>query len=513
MLNHSEIRVNRLRWTLRFYALSSIAIFLIAAVFVQAQDQVTGRTPPVLYFDSDNIQSCNVLFNGPIADGFKSTTLAVSAQETEIFYDDGKKWDWCFWWNNVGGMMAVRFTPTFTPFQILEAKYYIAQRPSSFKVRIFDPERTSVFAKSASATSTGWLAVDVSESEIIMETEFYVAIEYVTPSKPRLGADVDDPDGRSWWIDPEGKWTSVEEDHPKRNWPQVDFMIRAVVGQPKDSDGDGLYDYKERQLGTNPNLADSDGDGLNDKVEIDEGTNPMKADTDDDGLNDKIEIDIGADPLKPDTDGDGLNDGDEVNKFKTNPLKVDTDGDGLLDAEEITKYQTDPLKADSDGDGLKDNDEILKGTNPLKADSDGDGLNDADELSMKTDPLRVDTDGDGLIDGDEVKKGADPLKVDTDGDFLNDSIDPMPTNILVPDILGVVIVAIVIIVVFAFRRKKKAAPPWPPTPEAPAVPPTPPPPPIEAPAVAPVPTMKYCVHCGAQIPVGSIYCGKCGGRQ
>ena len=511
MLNHLEIRVNKTRWTLRFYALLSMAIFIIAAIFVQAQDQVTGRMLPVLYCDSDNIQSCNVLSDSLITDGFKSTTLAVSAQETELRYDDGDV-DWWFWWDKVGGMDAVRFTPTFTPLQILKAKYYIAAKPAPFKVRIFDSERTSVFDKDASATSTGWLAVDMSENEIIMETEFYIAIEWVTPSKPKLGADGDNPDGRSWEIAPNGEWTSIEKLAQEYHWPNVDFMIRAVVGQPKDSDNDGLYDYKERQLGTNPNLADSDGDGLNDKVEIDKGTNPMKADTDDDGLNDKIEIDIATDPLKLDTDGDGLNDGDEVNKFKTNPLKVDTDGDGLSDAEEVTKYQTDPLKADTDGDGLNDNDEILKGTNPLKVDSDGDGLDDADELSMKTDPLRADTDGDGLTDGDEVKKGADPLKVDTDGDFLNDSIDPMPTNVFVPDILVLVAIVTVIVVVFAFRRKRKPAPPWPPTPEAPAIPPTYPPP-VEAPAAAPVPTAKYCVHCGAQIPVEAIYCGKCGGRQ
>jgi len=487
-----------------------MAIFIIAAVFVQAQDQVTGRTPPVLYFDSGNIQSCNVLSNGLITDVFGSTALAVSGQETELLYDDGE-WDWYFWWDYAGGMMAVRFTPTFTPLQILEAKYYIVQRPAPFKVRIFDSERTSVFVKSVSATSTGWLGVDLSENEIVMETEFYVAIEYVTPGKPRLGADVDNPDGRSWEINPDGRWKSEEEAAREYHRPNVDFMIRTIIGQPKDSDGDGLYDYKERQLGTNPNLPDSDGDGLNDKIETDEGTNPMKADTDDDGLNDKIEKDSGTDPLKSDTDGDGLTDGDEVNKFSTNPLKVDTDGDGLPDAEEITKYKTDPLKTDTDGDGLTDKDEVLKGTNPLKADSDEDGLNDADELLMNTDPLRVDTDGDGLIDGDEVKKDADPLKADTDGDYLNDSIDPMPTNLFVPDILGLAVIVAIVIAVFAFRRKKKAPPTWPPTLEAPAVPPAPPP--VEAPAVAPVPTMKYCVHCGAQIPVESIYCGKCGGRQ
>ncbi len=175
-----------------------------------------------------------------------------------------------------------------------------------------------------------------------------------------------------------------------------------LVGEDKDSDGDGLSDKLEKQLGTDRKKADSDGDGLSDGAEYNQyKTNPLVADT----------------------DGDGLSDGDEVNKYKTDPLKADSDGDGLKDGDEISKYKTDPAKADSDGDGLKDGDEINKyKTDPLKADTDGDGLKDGDEINKhKTDPLKADTDGDGLKDGDEVNKHAcDPTKMDSDGDGLND---------------------------------------------------------------------------------------------
>lgn len=58
-----------------------------------------------------------------------------------------------------------------------------------------------------------------------------------------------------------------------------------------DSDGDGLSDARERELGTDPNLEDTDGDGIADGVEVNiHGTNPVLADTDGDGLTDFDEL-------------------------------------------------------------------------------------------------------------------------------------------------------------------------------------------------------------------------------
>jgi len=63
---------------------------------------------------------------------------------------------------------------------------------------------------------------------------------------------------------------------------------------------------------TNTGL-DSDGDGLTDAEEAQLGTNPLKADTDGDGLTDREEVKIYlTDPKNPDTDGDGYLDGAEV---------------------------------------------------------------------------------------------------------------------------------------------------------------------------------------------------------
>jgi len=58
--------------------------------------------------------------------------------------------------------------------------------------------------------------------------------------------------------------------------------------------------------------CDTDGDGLSNAEEAELGTDPELADTDGDGLDDGAEQEIGSDPLNADTDGDGLSDGDEV---------------------------------------------------------------------------------------------------------------------------------------------------------------------------------------------------------
>lgn len=58
-------------------------------------------------------------------------------------------------------------------------------------------------------------------------------------------------------------------------------------------------------------------------------------DTDGDGLSDQRELELGTDPRNKDTDGDGLSDGDEVLKYGTNPLDRDTDKDGFTDGKEV----------------------------------------------------------------------------------------------------------------------------------------------------------------------------------
>ena len=79
------------------------------------------------------------------------------------------------------------------------------------------------------------------------------------------------------------------------------------------------------------------------------------------------EKEIGTNPQIADTDSDGLSDGDEVIVYKTDPLKADTDADALSDGDEALIWHTNPLNTDSDGDTYSDGEEVRNGYNPLGA--------------------------------------------------------------------------------------------------------------------------------------------------
>lgn len=173
---------------------------------------------------------------------------------------------------------------------------------------------------------------------------------------------------------------------------------------------------------------DTDGDGLTNNEELELGTDPFVADTDEDGLSDSEEVrQWFTDPLLPDTDGDSLTDGEEVLEHGTDPLNPDTDSDGLSDAEEILR-STDPRNPDTDGDGLIDGDEAERETDPRNADTDGDGLQDGEEVDLGTNPRNPDTDNDRLNDGREQEIGTDPLNPDTDEDGVVDGLDLDPLD-------------------------------------------------------------------------------------
>ncbi|NTW22647.1 hypothetical protein HGA34_03880 [Candidatus Falkowbacteria bacterium] len=205
---------------------------------------------------------------------------------------------------------------------------------------------------------------------------------------------------------------------------------------PFDSDSDGLNDYRELWISTDPFNPDTDSDGLNDDAEYNVNfTDPIDPDSDDDGLKDGEEVAKGTNPKMPnrpgtvnkvDTDEDGLLNSDEV-KWGTNAVNSDTDGDGVMDGAEIGNG-TDPLgpgwQQDADRDGLIDADEIFYLTNPLKADTDSDGTKDGEEIKMGKNPLgkgQMDFDLDGLTDADEAKYGTRPGLKDTNSDGIDDS--------------------------------------------------------------------------------------------
>ncbi|MEV5000491.1 Stk1 family PASTA domain-containing Ser/Thr kinase [Nocardioides sp. LML1-1-1.1] len=54
----------------------------------------------------------------------------------------------------------------------------------------------------------------------------------------------------------------------------VSIYVKPTPPAPVDTDGDGLSDAQEAQLGTDPNNPDSDGDGISDGQEVTAGTDP-----------------------------------------------------------------------------------------------------------------------------------------------------------------------------------------------------------------------------------------------
>ncbi len=229
-------------------------------------------------------------------------------------------------------------------------------------------------------------------------------------------------------------------------------------------------------------------------------TNPANRDTDGDGVEDRIELQLGLDPNDRsdgadylDTDGDGISDGEELRGYlistqnsngsfsqrtvTSNPALIDTDGDGLSDLLEA-RLSSDPTISDTDDDGISDFNEysteqqcihpgnlsksctnwtgyisylnecnaapILQncgdaftglGTDLNAVDTDGDSLADRSEIfgadipvngiikTVKSDPTKSNSDNDGWNDLIEREKGTDPMKGDTDDDGLPDHIE------------------------------------------------------------------------------------------
>ena len=86
----------------------------------------------------------------------------------------------------------------------------------------------------------------------------------------------------------------------------------------------------------NPANNDSDGNGTPDGLE----------DSDGDGISNSRELELGTKLDVDDTDEDGINDGDEINIYFTDPLKEDTDGDDVIDGLEVATG-SDPRDPDS----------------------------------------------------------------------------------------------------------------------------------------------------------------------
>ena len=197
------------------------------------------------------------------------------------------------------------------------------------------------------------------------------------------------------------------------NMNNVILMAQKVTIEANGING-GMNRGMARWIGTGYDVI---GDGAGKEPSVDpEDPDPEKpdpenpeidwsVDTDGDGLPDALEEEIGTDPEAADTDGDGLSDYEEIFITGTDPLNSSSVQPGVPDAD-----------ADRDGDGIPNREEIDKGLNPASADSDHDGISDDDELYVYgTDPVNADSDGDGIKDGEEIILGLDPLNGSTNG--------------------------------------------------------------------------------------------------
>jgi len=183
-------------------------------------------------------------------------------------------------------------------------------------------------------------------------------------------------------------------------------------------DCDGLLDWEEILMGTDPRNPDTDGDGIWDGIEIGRNSSP-----------DPLCAGIFPPPGMLFPPGSKLN--------ITDPLLIDTDCDGLSDGEEdankngrLDPGETDPNNPDTDGDGLWDGLEL--GITQAMAMAAGTGgcpntqYNECPDFPRRTDPLLVDTDGDGMRDGveDANQNGCiDPGETDPTWPDIFDPVD------------------------------------------------------------------------------------------
>lgn len=212
-----------------------------------------------------------------------------------------------------------------------------------------------------------------------------------------------------------------------------------------DTDDDGLTDFEEFKLGTDPGCAPAIPSGILDC----EPDDPDK-DSDGDGVRDGW-----------DSDRDGLTDFQEVRGFKladgstvkTKPTNVDTDNDKRTDGEEaglpggelivrlpggeVYPAQSNPTRADTDFDQLVDGDEQTYGIDPTLPNTDKDNRTDYSEVLAGRRPevpdmlvkmefvrLFVEQDAEGAGDSGDFRFEFSVVKPDTTTTVVVDSVPP-----------------------------------------------------------------------------------------
>lgn len=200
------------------------------------------------------------------------------------------------------------------------------------------------------------LDVDLSDNPaafVVLNSNFDAtgtAIENRTPglgdvdAKTNFWGDVTGPNDDAGVINGNGARVSLGVD--------VSGFVPAETA-PTDADSDGLFEYEETALGTNPNVADTDGDTINDGIEVSNGTDPLD-------INDPNNQSAPDPSFTTDNDGDGL-----VAAYDPNDSSLDADGDGFTDAYEVQRgadpalASSFPALADVNSDGIVNNSDAV----------------------------------------------------------------------------------------------------------------------------------------------------------
>ena len=201
---------------------------------------------------------------------------------------------------------------------------------------------------------------DAGEYEIYLGHDHYwgAYLEVATNVPARIRIELEHEPGGSWEVHQDDQLSTQSEAYVTFLRPCRTYRARAVA---QDADGNirvahGSFDTPCSALegpapdpgGELVSPTTSPPEPTIDDVAIPTtsatSTTFSSADTDGDGLTNDEEAEIGSDPNDPDTDGDGLIDGEEV-FLGTDPTDPDTDGDGTSDLEE-EQAGTSPLDPD-----------------------------------------------------------------------------------------------------------------------------------------------------------------------
>ena len=169
-----------------------------------------------------------------------SPTDDLPPHTKEIAYDDGTSettWTMTTASNaTYYRMYATKFSSSLILFHLVGARFFIAGSPADFNVRVLSSDRTflgePVLAK---CSSYGWLEIDLAPQNIVLNGDFYIAIEFINARKPMLGADTSSSAAdRSYWIEgpSASRWGTYRDLARQYGVPAGNFMIRALLKQP-----------------------------------------------------------------------------------------------------------------------------------------------------------------------------------------------------------------------------------------------------------------------------------------